>query len=164
MKLTFTEKLILDEIEELGDSKKLKFKSYLKEDWVENALIITLTNEKLDRMYFSSNEYGTAEWINGKGIEQANRWETEDEIKDASTIAGRYPSIISDGDISSDIAYKTVIPDVLDNMLDLDFSVEVFNMVSKPSYTDEYNWNKVIVHHKQLTEIFIEEYIKKQGK
>ncbi len=143
--------------------KKLKFKSYLKENYVENALIITLKDNKLEKVYFSSNEFGTAEWQNGSGIHEANRWETEQDIKQVSTLAGRYPAIVSDGDISAHAAYKTIIPDVLDNMLDLDFSVEVFKMVSMPVFNEDYDEEKIIADFKRLTEIFIENHIKKQG-
>jgi hypothetical protein len=158
MRPAFTKKLILDDVIFEDDNKVIKFKSFLKEDFVERALIITLDkNDTVQKIYFSSNDYGTAEWIKGSGICEAHRWETEDDLRSISTLARRYPVILQDGKVPIDDAMSKIIPDVLDNLLSPKLSSDIYEIVKNPIPDQTYNWDAVISDYKKLSD----EHLKK---
>jgi hypothetical protein len=159
MKLTFTGKLILDELITENDSTVMKFKSYLKEDFVERALIITIISSNVEKVYFSSREYGNATWYNGHGVNEANRWENEDDLMSLSILARRYPTILQDGAVAIDYAKKYIIPDVIDNMLDKDLAFKILQITKNMTSKELYDWDKIIEFNKILSNDFVDNLI-----
>ncbi len=158
MKPTFTKKLILDDVVVEDDNRIIKFKSFLKENFVERALIVTLgKNDTVQKIYFSSNDYGTAEWIRGSGIYEAHRWETEDDLRSVSTLARRYPVILQNGRVPIDDAMSKIIPDVLDNLLSRELSSDIYEIVKNPNPDQTCDWDAVISDYKRLSD----EHLKK---
>jgi|GEM_PF-436492 len=108
-------------------NKKLTFASYLKRDYIEKAVIINLSNDNIiERIFFSSNNFGTVEWKNGSGLGDCHKWENEDMAKKSSSLSRHYTAILSDGAETPDYARHLIIPDVLDSLADNQL-VEVLN-------------------------------------
>jgi len=99
--------------------KKLTFASYLKRDYIEKAVIINLSNDNIiERIFFSSNNFGTVEWLNGSGLSDCHKWENEDAAKKSSSLSRHYTTILSDGAETTDYARHLIIPDILDSLAD----------------------------------------------
>lgn len=97
-----------------GPVTKIYFTSYLRSDFVERSLILTLKEDhQLAGIHFSSNEHGTVEWIDGTGLAGCHRWENEDEARSASYLSKHYTAVLLDGEETMDYARKRIIPDVL---------------------------------------------------
>jgi hypothetical protein len=165
MKLSFTEKLILESVRDDGAGLKLFFVSYLREDYIGRALTLSIDGKKrLEKIYFSSNDFGTASWINKYGLTESHRWENEDDLVYESTLTQRFPVIIEDGITPAAYAMGSIIPDVLENLLDLELSGEIKNIIQKKSTAKILDWEKIIERNKILTDGFIEEYLKLKKK
>jgi len=113
------DKIKLVALDNFGSEKKISFASYLRENYVAKSLVIYLDrNNIITSMFFSSNSYGTVEWINGSGLKNCHKWESEDEAKSQSYLTRRYTAILSDGAADNDYALDLIIPDILDNLYD----------------------------------------------
>ncbi len=124
-------KIVLTNIKDQSYGKKYVFASYLKTDYVDKSLVInTDFNHNILEMIFSSNDYGIAEWVKGKGIRDCHRWEDEDAAKDVSYLSRRYTAIISNGNVTVDYAVNKIISDVLNHIEDKKFCDIVFAAVT----------------------------------
>ncbi|MBN2158413.1 MAG: hypothetical protein JW807_03385 [Spirochaetes bacterium] len=121
---------------ELTDTgKKIAFASFLKKDYVENSMVVYLEkNDIIGKIFFSSHVHGTVEWINGAGLKNCHRWESEDQAKSPTYLTARYTSILSDGAVDANYARETIIPDVLDNLYDADIAELVSDIVQVKEY------------------------------
>lgn len=156
MKPSFTQKLIFDKIEEEKNRRAFHFKSYLKEDFIERALVITVDEFNISRkIYFSSNQYGTTTWINGHGVYDSHRWESEDDLEQLSTLAQRYPSLLENGFVPPEFAKEKIIPDVLENLLDNDLSSILYKIIKKNSSKKSYNWDIIVQKYRLLSNEFV---------
>jgi hypothetical protein len=130
-----TGKLTLVAIENTESGKKIAFASFLKQDYVAKSLVIYLDgNSVITGIFFSSDAHGTVEWINGSGLKNSHRWESEDQAKSRSYLTRRYTAILSNGSAGTDFARDYIIPDILDNME----SAEVAEWVADLLRTREY--------------------------
>ncbi|MBN1531308.1 MAG: hypothetical protein JXA20_01465 [Spirochaetes bacterium] len=99
------------------DATRVVFASYLKPDFVERAMTVRIGADRIVReIEFSSNEYGTALWVNGRGITDCHRWEDEETVQSTSYLNRHYPALLLNGPMSEDYAERQVIPDVLDSL------------------------------------------------
>ncbi len=152
--------MIVHSIEQNGDTVLVIFASYLKEDYVERLLRVTITGELATHLYFSSNDHGTASWARGRGIVDSHRWETEDDLVRVSYLSRRYPVLIENGAVSPDFALEKIIPDVLGQLLDPELSRALSSMVaSPPGEFPEPDWDKVLSRNVTLSEQFVEDLI-----
>jgi len=111
-------KLELEEVKENLNYQTYIFVSYLRPDFVDCILRITVNKENrvIEQLYFSSSSYGTASWINGSGVVEAHGWETEDSAAEVSYLSKHYPALLLNGEVSRDCAYSVIIPDVLSHL------------------------------------------------
>ena len=113
------DKLKLVALDNFEPEKKISFASYLRENYVAKSLVIYLDrNNTISKIFFSSDSHGTVEWINGSGLKNCHKWESEDEAKSQSYLTRRYTAILSDGAAGNDYAQDFIIPDILDNLYD----------------------------------------------
>ncbi len=111
------DKIKLVAVEDTESGKKIAFASFLRKDYVAKSLVIYIDgNNIITGMFFSSDVHGTVEWINGSGLKNCHRWESEDQARSRSYLTRRYTAILSDGSASADFARDFIIPDILDNM------------------------------------------------
>lgn len=135
-----TKKLALTNIRDESFGKKYVFASYIKTDYVDKSLVInTDPNLNVMEMIFSSNDYGIAEWVKGKGIRDCHKWEDEDAAKDVSYLSRRYTAIISNGNVTEDYAINKIISDVLNHIEDKKFCDMVFEAVTDKSSGNKFN-------------------------
>lgn len=156
MKLTFTQKLILDSAGREDAVRTLQYVSYLKEDYIERLLRLTVEDDRLSTIYFSSNDFGTATWVRGAGIVESHRWETEDDLRDVSYLARHYPAPIEDGHVSDDYALKNIVPDVLGALIDPELARAVERLVANPADESALDWEAVVDRGKRLSADFVE--------
>ncbi|OHD66994.1 MAG: hypothetical protein A2176_16095 [Spirochaetes bacterium RBG_13_51_14] len=128
-------KIKLAGIEPTESGKKISFASYLKRDYVDKSLVIYLDRTGIiEKIYFSSNSYGTVEWINGAGLKNCHTWESEDEAKSHNYLSKRYTAILSDGAAAPDYARTRIIPDILDYMDDADSAEWISDILNVREY------------------------------
>lgn len=161
MKLAFTKKLILDSIEFDNDFQIIRFASYLKEEFIERMIKLSIKNNIIENIYFSSNDYGTATWVNEKGFIDSHRWETEDDLNEISYLSRHYPASLENGKVPEDYVFEKIIPDILWDMIDLDLSFDIFRIIKSPHEKFTYDWNSIIIKNKKLSDDFINELIVK---
>lgn len=96
---------------------KLYFTSYLRNDFIERSLVISLNNDfTVSHVYLSSYNYGSLEWHNGSGLTECRQWETDEQAEAPGYLTRRYTARMSDGYAPDGHAEDYLIPDVLDNM------------------------------------------------
>lgn len=133
-------KIALTNIREESYGKKYVFASYLRTDYVDKSLVInTDPKQNVMEMIFSSNDYGIAEWVKGKGIRDCHKWEDEDAAKDASYLSRRYTVIISNGNVTEDYAINKIISDVLNHIEDKKFCDVIFKTVTDKNSNSGFN-------------------------
>ncbi len=116
-----SDKIKLVAVEDTESGKKIAFASFLRKDYVAKSLVIYIDgNNIITGIFFSSDVHGTVEWINGSGLKNCHRWESEDQSRSRSYLTRRYTAILSDGSASADFARDFIIPDILDNMENAD--------------------------------------------
>jgi hypothetical protein len=126
-----TQKVVFEKREPDGDFTVFTYASYLRPDFADRAMTITVSGSLLRRVFFNSRKFGTAEWINGGGIVECHRWEDEDEAQSPSFLTRMYPSICSDGMLPPDYALKTIIPDVLDNLENIELAATIIKILRR---------------------------------
>ena len=121
---------------EWDDSRgKISFASFLKRDYVAKSMVIYLDgNGIIEKIFFSSDVFGTVEWENGAGLANCHTWENEEQARAHTYLTRRYTSILSDGSADGDYARTTILPDVLDNMEDTDTAEWIEDVVSVKEY------------------------------
>jgi len=96
---------------------KLYFTSYLRQDFIERSLVITLREDfTVSHIYLSSYSYGSVEWYNGSGLTECRQWETDEQAEAPGYLTRRYTARMSDGYAPEGHAEQLLIPDVLDNL------------------------------------------------
>ena len=161
MKLSFTKKMVLESVEKTDEKKIIRFVSYLKEDYIERLLKISIKNNIITDLYFSSNNFGTAVWEKEKGLIDYHSWETENQLKEISYLSQHYPALLENGEVSKEYVLKKIIPDILDYLLDSNFPVIINNIINSPSNNIIYNWDDIINKNKKLSDDFINKLILK---
>jgi hypothetical protein len=130
-----TDKLKLIKIDTIDTGKKISFASFLRENYVAKSLVMYIDrNGIIEKMFLSSDTYGTVEWQNGTGLKNSHSWETEDEAKQPTYLTRRYTSILSDGAMDNDFAREKIIPDILDNLLYADIAEWVGDVLQVREY------------------------------
>lgn len=128
-------KLRFVSIERTETGKKIAFASFLKKDYVANSLVVyTGKNDLIEKIFFSSNAHGTVEWINGAGLKNCHRWESEEQAHSPTYLTKRYTTILSDGAAGLDHARETIIPDILDNLHDVDIAEQISDVIQVKEY------------------------------
>ncbi len=123
--------------------KKLTFASYLKKEYIEKAIVINLSIDNvINRIYFSSNNFGTVEWLNGTGLTNCHKWESEDMAKVPSYLSRRYTAILSDGAATPDYARGLIIPDVLDSLADSQLVEVLINTINCESTAERIDFSR----------------------
>jgi len=104
-------------MKETAEGCKIYFTSYLRKDFVEKSVVITLrTDFTVSGIYISSYNFGSLEWINGKGLSECRKWETDEQAESPGYLTRRYTARISNGLMSGDDAENLLIPDVINSM------------------------------------------------
>lgn len=118
-----------------GSEKKISFASFLRENYVAKSMVIYLDqNDIISKIFFSSNTYGTVEWVNGSGLKNCHKWESEDEAKAQSYLTRRYTAILSDGAAENDYAQAHIIPDIMDNLSDANIAEWISDILQVKEY------------------------------
>jgi hypothetical protein len=122
--------------------KKIYFVSYLREGFVERSLVIYIDKKnKLKTIYFSSYEFGSVEWINGNGLQEYRVWEDDEQAEASTYLTRRYTARLADGMADEQYAQERIIPDVLENLADKDFSQFIRKIISKKRYRSKIDFN-----------------------
>lgn len=130
-----TGKIKLVALEDTESGKKIALASFLKKDYVAKSVVIYIDrNNNITGIFFSSDTHGTVEWINGSGLKNSHRWESDDQAKSRSYLTRRYTAILSNGSAGADFARDFIIPDILDNLE----SAEVAEWIGDILRTKEY--------------------------
>ncbi len=115
--------------------KKIIFVSYLREGFVERSLVLYSDKKnKLKTIYFSSYEFGSVEWINGTGLQEYRVWEDDEQAEASTYLTRRYTARLADGMADEQYAQESIIPDVLENLADKDFSQLIRRVISRKRY------------------------------
>jgi len=129
------EKIKLFKIEKDGPATKIFYASFLKKDYVAKSMVIYLdATAIISKIFFSSNDHGTVEWINGQGLRNSRAWESEESAKSQSYISRRYTAILSNGAAGNDFARERIIPDILDNLADGEIAEWIGDVLSVKEY------------------------------
>ncbi|HRX49591.1 MAG TPA: hypothetical protein P5120_18855, partial [Spirochaetota bacterium] len=106
-----------EKITENGKERKLYFTSYLRTDFVERSLVVTLRkNSTVKEIFLSSYHFGSVEWKSGTGLVEPRLWESEEQAVSPSYLTRRYTVRMANGPADANLAVEKMIPDVLDNM------------------------------------------------
>jgi len=131
MSKLYFEKMVIED-----DHKKIYFTSYLRSDFVERSLVMTLNkNFTVSHIYLNSYEHGSAEWYNGEGLAESRFWESDDQAESSTYLTRRYTVRMANGPAKNEFAEKKIVPDVLDNMADRSFAKHVKRIVAKEKYS-----------------------------
>ena len=108
---------------------------YIRSEFVAKAMVIYLDGANMiEKIFFSSDDFGTVEWKNGTGLADCHRWESEDQAKSKSYLSRRYTTILSNGALDIDYARAMIIPDILDNLNDGDVAEWIGDIISTREY------------------------------
>lgn len=131
-------RLYFEKISVEGDCTKLYFVSYLRKDFVERSMVMTLNkNRTVKEIYFSSYEHGSAEWINGEGIVESRFWESDEQAVAPTYLTRRYTVRMANGPARESFAEQKILPDVLDNIADENLAKVVKRIVKKQKYSQK---------------------------
>lgn len=109
--------ITFESLKETGNGYKIYFTSYLREDFVEKSVVVTLKKDfTVSCVYFSSYDHGSVEWINGTGLSESRKWETEEQAEAPGYLTRRYTARISDGPAPAGLAENLLIPSLLESM------------------------------------------------
>lgn len=101
----------------IDDRVKLYFTSYLRAEFVEKSVVISLKKDfTVSDIYISSYDYGSVEWVNGIGLSECRKWETDEQAEAPGYLTRRYTSRISNGYAPEGHAEKLLIPDVINSI------------------------------------------------
>lgn len=126
---------------------KLYFTSYLRSDFVERSLVVTLDeNDVVQSIYFSSYNFGSAEWINEQGIVDSRLWESDEQAGAPTYLTRRYTVRMADGPATGTFANEKIVPDVLDNLVDRDFAEIINRMTTGKSTINKIDYKNMVFH------------------
>jgi hypothetical protein len=130
-----TDKIELLAIDRDESGTKISFASFLRRDYVAKSLVIYLDeNRIIVKIFFSSNTYGSVEWINGQGLKNSRAWESEEAAKAQSYLTRRYTAILSDGVAGNEYARDHIIPDIIDNLASMDLAEWIGDVLRVKEY------------------------------
>lgn len=136
----YFEKLVHDD-----DQNKLYFTSYLRSDFVERSLVVSLNDEDIvQSIYFSSYDFGSVEWINEHGIVDGRLWESDDQAGSSTYLTRRYTVRMANGPATGSFAHEKIVPDVLDNLVDRDFAEIISQMITRKSTTNKIDYRNMV--------------------
>lgn len=136
--------LYLDEVRKKDNMTTLVYISMLREDFVEKIFKITVQNGLIIQLYFSSNSFGTAYWINERGLTDAHQWENEGEAQDVSFLSRHYTSLLQDGLIDNYHDINRIVDDVLSAFPHPEWREFMSDMVEKNRPNPECDVEKMI--------------------
>lgn len=138
-------KLYFEKVVNEDDQKKLYFASYLRTDFVERSLVVTLDNDDIVKsIYFSSYDFGSAEWVNEHGIVDGRLWESDDQAGAATYLTRRYTVRMANGPATGSFAHEKIVPDVLDNLVDRDFAEIIIQMITGKSSSIKIDYRNMV--------------------
>ena len=109
--------ITFESIKETDNGVKLYFTSYLRQDFVEKSVVVTLKKDfTISGIYISSYKFGSVEWISGKGLSECRKWETDEQAEAPGYLTRRYTARISNGYAPEGHAENFLIPDVLNSI------------------------------------------------
>lgn len=79
---------------------------------MHTMLKVRCSNSRLYSLVFHSNTYGIAEWQNGRGFIQCNRWEDEQQAQEQSYLSRHYTALMLNGTQDFSYALNMIVPDV----------------------------------------------------
>ncbi len=136
--------LRLHEIKEDNENRKFFFVSFLREDFVGRSLVITVDPAGLvSRVFISSCEEGSVEWLNGSGLDECRMWESDDQAESPSYLTRRYTSRLANGPAGEGHARNILIPDVLDRLEDRALAEFVWKLLGKKRSRARFNFDSV---------------------
>lgn len=98
---------------------KIYFTSYLREDFIDKSVVISLNEDfTINSIFLSSYSFGSVEWINGIGLSESRKWETEEQAESPGYLTRRYTSRLSNGYAPDGFAENILIPDILKSLED----------------------------------------------
>jgi hypothetical protein len=136
-------KLLFEKTTEEGGERKIYFTSYLRTDFVERSLVVTLRkNNTVKDIFLSSYHFGSVEWKSGIGLVEPRLWESEEQAVSPSYLTRRYTVRMANGPADTNLAVEKMIPDVLDNMENRKFAETISSiLVTKKSMKKIENWS-----------------------
>jgi len=109
--------VVFESMKKTDKGFKLYFTSYLRKEFVKKSVVISLDKDfTVSGIYISSYDFGSLEWINGIGLDQCRKWETDEQAEAPGYLTRRYTARISDGVAPEGTAEKLLIPDVLNSL------------------------------------------------
>lgn len=109
--------LTYESMKAADEGYKIYFTSYMRKDFVGKSVVITLKKDcTISCIYLTSYDFGSVEWINGIGLSESRKWETEEQAEAPGYLTRRYTSRISDGYAPEGQAENLLIPDVLNDL------------------------------------------------
>ncbi len=133
-------KLKLSEIKNEKDLIKIQFISYLRTDFVDRALYIVINKDlSINEIHFHSNDFGTGDWKNGRGVISCNRWETEDEVETKSYLSKHYPAMVLNGPQTEQYFYDKILHDIVSALPDETFGLYINSIVKKDRHDDKFD-------------------------
>lgn len=155
--------MILDGESEENEYTTFLIRSYLKESFVERMIKIKFFQYKPVYISFTSYTFGTAIWIEGEGITEANSWESEGQLIEKSKLTKHFQTSFENSSVSSDYAVQKIIPDVLSELLDETLAENIQNLVLLNRNISSEEWEFFITRYKDLTKQFLETFLKKES-
>jgi hypothetical protein len=136
-------KLLFEKTTEEGGERKIYYTSYLRTDFVERSLVVTLRkNNTVKDIFLSSYHFGSVEWKSGTGLVEPRLWESEEQAVAPSYLTRRYTVRMANGPADTNLAVEKMIPDVLDNMENRKFAETISSiLVTKKSMKKIENWS-----------------------
>ncbi len=124
-------KLIFEKITEDREERKLYFTSYLRTDFVERSLVLTLRkNNTVKEIFLSSYHFGSVEWKSGTGLVEPRLWESEEQAVSPSYLTRRYTVRMANGPATQNLAVEKMIPDVLENMENSEIAARISSILA----------------------------------
>ena len=138
-------KLYFEKVVHGDDQNKLYFTSYLRSDFVERSLVVILNDDDIvQSIYFSSYDFGSAEWINTHGIVDSRFWESDDQAGAPTYLTRRYTVRMADGPATGSFAHEKIVPDVLDNLVDRDFAGIISQMITSKNTSNKIDYRNMV--------------------
>lgn len=136
-------KLVFEKSVNEGEYRKIYFTSYLRTDFVERSMVVTLRkNNTVREIFLSSYHFGSVEWKSGAGLVEPRLWESEEQAVSPSYLTRRYTVRMANGPATQNLAVEKMIPDVLDNMENRKFAEKISSiLVTKKSMKKIENWS-----------------------
>ena len=117
--------------------KKILFASYLREDYVDKAFTLFINPlHELEKIYFSSNDFGSVYWKNGVGLNECHTWEDENSAESHSFLTKNYTSVLSNGEANTDYAKDIIIPDVIQNLANEEMRDFIKSIIDKQEHEE----------------------------